>query len=213
MEEHSLDALCEALSLACNTYVAWAIRRSENEDDVKAFGIGSPYGMEHRLLAAGAFPFGPKQQLSPEHLEGLPALFAKRLAKPNQKRGLDLAIRRWMASKRRTSNADQFIELRIALETLYLRGNRGELGFRLANYGAWHLGTDFDQRKKYQGILKKAYELASDAVHKGEVADTPKNGDVLTKAQDLCREGILRRMGEPEAPKWDDVILGKELDT
>ena len=101
----------------------------------------------------------------------------------------------------------------IALETLYLRGDSGELGFHLASYGAWHLGTDFDQRKKYPGILKKAHELASNAVHKGEVDDSPKNRDVLTTVQEMCREGILKRMDEPEEPRSNDILLGKELDT
>ena len=39
-----------------------------------------------------------------------------------------------------------FDKLRIALEALYLKGFDDELGFRVANYGAWHLGADFDQR-------------------------------------------------------------------
>lgn len=100
-----------------------------------------------------------------------------------------------------------WIELRIALETLYLKGDDGEFAFRLADYGAWHLGADFVQRKKYRDILQRAYRLASRAVHAGEVDDTPENRDVLTSAQDLCRKGILKRTDEPEEPNWNDLIL------
>lgn len=121
--------------------------------------------------------------------------------------GLSRAIRRWMGSKASLDLTDQFIELRIALETLY--PTRGpELRFRLANYGAWHLGNSFDQRKEYRETLSDAYGLASTGVHKGVVSDTPKNRRILTAAQDLCRDGIIKRLPESEPPPWEDLILG-----
>ena len=116
-----------------------------------------------------------------------------------------------MRSKSRTNYPDQFIELRIALETLYLKGvDRGELGFRLSNYGAWHLGTGFEERQKYQKILNKAYGRGSRAVHTGEVKCSEEIRDLLYAAQDLCRKGILKRLEEGEEPNWNELILGNE---
>lgn len=201
----SLDALYEALSLACNHYVSCRIEWSEC-DEADAFSIGRFSGgmfREQDLFRSGS------TQLSQEHLEETRVLFVKRLAGRNARGGLDLAISRWMRSKRHTSYADQFIELRIALEALYLKNTGGELGFRVANYGAWHLGADFDQRRQYQEILHQAYRQASTAVHAGEVKNTPKNRDLLKAAQDLCREGILKRLNESEEPNWNEIILGQ----
>lgn len=201
----SLDALYEALSLACNHYVSCRIEWSEC-DEADVFSIGRFSGgmfREQNLFSSGS------TQLSQEHLEEARVLFVKRLAGRNASRSLDLAIRRWMRSKQTTSYADQFIELRIALEALYLKGVGGELGFRVANYGAWHLGADFDKRCQYQKILHQAYRQASTAVHAGEVKNTPKNQDLLKAAQDLCREGILKRLNESEEPNWNEIILGQ----
>ena len=54
------------------------------------------------------------------------------------------AISRWAKSKDTDQNfADKFIDLRIALESLYPnRGNNADLSFRLALSGAWHLGKN-----------------------------------------------------------------------
>ena len=115
-----------------------------------------------------------------------------------------------MRSKRQKGYVDKFIELRIALEALYLqgKGTRGEMGFRLANYGAWHLGADFAERRKYRTLLSRVYREASGAVHTAEVADTEANRELLSEAQDLCRMGILKRLDEGKAPDWDELILG-----
>ena len=201
----SLDALYEALSLACNHYVSCRIEWSEC-DEADAFSIGVFSGGMFR--EQDLFRFG-STQLAQEHLEEARVLFVKRLTGRNASRSLDLAISRWMRSKQHTSYADQFIELRIALEALYLKRGGGELGFRVANYGAWHLGADFDKRCQYQKILHQAYSQASTAIHAGEVKNTPKNRDLLTAAQDLCREGILKRLNESEEPNWTEMILGK----
>ena len=104
---------------------------------------------------------------------------------------------------------DCFIELRVALEALYLRkGDMGELKFRLATYGAWHLGSNFDERRRYHTTISRMYNLASKAVHTGEIENKPGTLDILTDTQNLCREGILKRLKEKEKPKWEDMILG-----
>ena len=204
---NSVDALCETLSLACNVHVSSMLQWSDCGEDVRALG----------LIKGPSYPSGQgngysclRVPLSQQHLEETRNLLVNRLS-GKERSNLDLAIRRWMRSKSRTNYPDQFIELRIALETLYLKGvDRGELGFRLSNYGAWHLGTGFEERQKYQKILNKAYGRGSRAVHTGEVKCSEEIRDLLYAAQDLCRKGILKRLEEGEEPNWNELILGNE---
>ena len=119
-----------------------------------------------------------------------------------------MAIRRWMNSKRPESSlADRFIELRIALEALYLDGKSNtEMAFRLATHGALYAGGTIEERRRNHETLRKAYNQSSRAVHAGTLKDSSEN--VLKKAQELCREGIIKRLREGDVPDWSDMILG-----
>ena len=85
---------------------------------------------------------------------------------------LRIAIDRWKRSKRRnTPLEDRLIDLRIALETLYLKDfvneRSGEMRFRLSLFGAWHLGATLEDRRDIRKTLRDAYGRASGAVHTG----------------------------------------------
>ena len=126
-----------------------------------------------------------------------------------------MAVSRWMKSKDSSENlADRFIDLRIALESLYLKdfpnGYRQEMRFRLALFGAWYLGTDFEDRKRILKRLREAYDAASGAVHSGDLDFTAENQKLLSDGQDLCRRGILKLLKEGPPPDWGDLILGAE---
>ena len=86
--------------------------------------------------------------------------------------------------------------------------------FRLALFGAWHLGVDFEERKKVRRKLRDAYDTASGAVHGGDLKKTLAIRELLSDAQDLCRRGILKmlREGYPSQEHWGDLILGAEHD-
>ncbi len=126
------------------------------------------------------------------------------------------AISRWMKSRDRRQNlADQFIDLRIALETLYLQDftndkYRQEMRFRLALYGAWHLGDDLNDRRKIRKQLLAAYDSASTAVHVGAVEHEPANTGKLSEGQKLCRQGIQKFLKKDVPPDWTGLILGSE---
>ena len=113
-----------------------------------------------------------------------------------------------MRSKRSADIVDQFIELRVALESLYLPGGRDGLRFQVSNHGAWHLGGDFCERCEIQKTLRDAYDVASGAVHADRVATVEKHRDLLLAAQNLCRRGILKRLDEDREPRWNELILG-----
>ena len=128
-------------------------------------------------------------------------------------RKLGTATSRWMKSKNPADGlVDQFVDLRMAIESLFLQDfaneNSQEMRFRLALFGAWFLGTDFQDRKRIRKTLRAAYDRASGAVHTGEIEFHTENRELLADAQDLCRRGILKMLKEGFPPDWGDLVLG-----
>lgn len=120
------------------------------------------------------------------------------------------AISRWVRSTRpEASLQEQFIDLRVALEALYLDGRSNtEMAFRLATHGALYAGGTIEERHRNHQALRKAYNIASRAVHAGTVEDSDANRELLKTVQDLCRTGIVKRLAEDREPIWTDIILG-----
>ena len=62
------------------------------------------------------------------------------------------------------------------------------------------------------------YDRRSKAVHNGQLRATAKFGeediprsDFIEKAQDLCRESILKIMEDRKFPNWNNLILDGEV--
>ena len=132
-----------------------------------------------------------------------------------QSNAVNAVVSRWMKSKDAYQNlADRFVDLRVALETLYLTGygpdRRQEMRFRLALAGAWHLGNNFEERRRIFKTLRDAYDTASTAVHGGELDTTTKNRALLSDAQELCRQGILKMLKEGPLSELNDLVLGAD---
>ena len=127
---------------------------------------------------------------------------------------LQIAVDRWHRSMSDDAQLeDRYIDLRIALEAIYLKDfaneYSGEMRFRLALFGAWHLGTDFEERRSIRKALRDAYDTASKAVHEGKLPSAAQLD--LAMAQDLCRRGILKHLREGPPADWGEMILGPEL--
>ena len=152
------------------------------------------------------------RHLSEDRLERI-VLAIARQGEPS----IDVAISRWCKSKEgfRTL-ADQFIDLRAALEALYLknfdRKNRGEMKFRLALYVARYVGSDFAERKATRTTLGDAYDMGSRAVHGDPLPSSETSQALLFRSQALCRRGILKFLEEGVQQSWDNIILGAGLD-
>ena len=199
----SVDSLCEAMSLASGGCVRWQFSWRDF-GDVREFLIvygGTSFTNVPLWTDASKF--------TQENLEHAREIHELRNAKGKSNLSLDTAIRRWIKSKSSESSfADQLIDLRIALEALYLDNTEGELRFRLASHGAWHTSQGAGERKQNFQTLLQTYKLASSAVHGGDVKANDKNKKLLKSAQKLCQEGIMKRLGEKTAPKWNDLIMG-----
>ena len=196
------DTFCESLSLARDHHIRWQ-STWRDYGELQAFSnmAGSP-GMYRSSFG------GSTAALSQEHLEMAKKIHLIRHAGRRANRGVDLAIDRWMESIQPNSYTNRLIQLRIAFEALYLKDGVGEKSFRLATYGAWHLGSNIEERRRHFRILRTLYGLASTAVHAGKVKNTKENLKTLSDAQDICRAGILQRLEEENEPQWDDLMLG-----
>lgn len=134
-----------------------------------------------------------------------------------KRRPLAVAISRWLSSKDASRRLeDRFIDLRTALEAVYLSGgSRDELRFRAALNCAWYLGANLEERKVLRATVLGAYDLASSAVHNGDFSfdshtDWISKAQVLTNAQDAVRRGVLKMIenGKPKDEDWIGIVLG-----
>lgn len=200
----TMDSFCESISLAHGEHVGWWLGwRDFGELD--AFSFGTKSGAQPRPRTG----YSRGSILVQEDLERALAIHVTRYGRRDKsKANLDVAIDRWVKSKRATANADALIELRIALEALYGKGAMNEKAFRVSTYGAWHLGTTPEERREVRETLKKAYDDASAAIHAGSLKHTKKDKELLPQAQAYCRTGILKRLVEPRVPDWDELIVG-----
>ena len=199
----SPDSFCESMSLACGGWVGWW-RAWRDYGELEAFSLGISGGT---LKPRAGFE---QTAFTQADLERARAIHLTRHDRPSRsdRKELDQAISRWMKSKRSSEDADRLIELRIALEALYGKGARNEIAFRVSTYGAWHLGGTVDERRKVWETFRKAYADASRAVHAGDLRYTKQDSQLLPTAQAYCLRGILKRLEEPGAPVWDELILG-----
>ena len=130
---------------------------------------------------------------------------------------LQIPIDRWIKSKTSQASEDKIIDLGVALEALYLSDtnyNR-EIGFRFSLHAAWHLGENKEQRKALMQEFKAIYDWRSRVVHTGKLPKKIRNKPeeveaFITKAQDLCRDSIMKILEDGKFPDWNDLILGEE---
>ena len=197
----SLDSFCESVSLACNGCVDWFVRWRDCGSLEVFTDTPSSIGWKIRSGAR-------RTKVSQASLNEALKIHHARHGGGGPRESLELAMRRWIRSKRSGTDLDKLIELRIALEAMYEIGGVNEKGFRVATYGAWHLGENFEQRHVFRETLRKAYSDSSSAVHGGKLKYAAKDPKLVSSAQDICRNGILKRLEETEKPKWDEMILG-----
>ena len=219
----NLNVVCDALSLQANCYVSQSFLWTEYEEaapfslkDWQTWSLGTNSFERARWkrikteFDTGAVTLERPDDVSIASLDEDEVMHTIE-ALQGADRKLRIAVDRWKKSKRPSAQLeDQYIDLRIALETLYLKDfaneNSGEMRFRLSLFGAWYLGSTVDERRDIRKTLRDAYGMASRAVHSGEV---PGNSKVcLGKAQELCRQGILKLLREGAPKDWGDLILG-----
>ena len=203
MPDRFLDTFCDSLSLACNGCVRhgpyW-----HDHGNLEQFGSGS-FGW--------TFSLGPKltpgPPLSQRQLEHARDIHRQRLQVADGSRSLDIAISHWLKSKHPLADLpDRFINLRIALEALYVPDRSKKERRRLATHAAQHLSCDENERSEYFSTVHQAYRRASTAVHASEIEDDQCTRSLLSKAQNACHDGILKQLKESSEPVQDRLVFG-----
>ena len=119
---------------------------------------------------------------------------------------------------------DRMIDLGIALEALYLMDTdeKTELSFRLRLHAAWHLGKDEEDRRRLMKEFGEIYDWRSKVVHTGKLPEkrvgrrkrkpftSEEVKQFIGRAQDLCRDSIMKILEDGKFPDWNNVILGGE---
>ena len=207
-----ITTICQGLSLVSNDYIdagtCW-----HDYGDLSLFSLNSadthwrigPSGLRNRPYASLSLNRNlntgviglvieeePRHELNVGEIgQMLSALAA--LKRQGSHATVFTALSRWMKSKDPYENpVDQFIDLRIAMESLYARSSRPDLRSRVARCGAEHLGTTCNERQAIQKKLRDAYDRASRAVHGSTSVGTRGDLALLSDAQDLCRQSIIK---------------------
>lgn len=112
------------------------------------------------------------------------------------------------------------IDLGVAFEALYLpKDNIDQLSFQFRLNASWHLGKGKADRKMLIDEFKAIYTLRSKAVHNGVVPEEIKirkgeepiaTSEFIPRAQDLCRDSIMKILEDGKFPDWNNLILGVE---
>lgn len=140
---------------------------------------------------------------------------------------IQIALGRLNRCYSREHEIDKLIDIMIAFEALYLKGENSELKFRLATRAAKHLGKNAGQSKNIFECVSIAYDIRSAVAH-GSVNilkehkafqkrywDSPRSMlDDLSKLLRKALMSILLDVGESFAKdfhaKLDDAIIGGE---
>ena len=228
----NFDLVCEALSLQADDHVSTGFVWHEYPDAapfcLTTKNTWGPVG-DDRLKSrdmkseshnhqTGAVTLTPSDSAPPLCLDEEELLrIVEALRHADRK--MRIAVSRWRRSKRSEARLeDSYIDLRIALEALYLKDfddeRSQEMRFRLPLFGAWHLAENLEERRSIRKTLRAAYDMASKAVHGGEVLKEAGAGDYwtaraeLARAQNLCRRGILKLLLKGPPKDWSDLVLG-----
>ena len=223
-----IDVVCEALALESDGFVDIAFLWNDFDELREIFpgGNRSTWGLstsrlrsqwrsgwnENTNLQTGVVTVSPGDHPLSDLDETDLGNTIRALMEPKYQ-GTRISATRLIKSRDSSQDlVDQFVDLRMALEALFLKDftneHSQEMRFRLSLIGAWFLGRDFEYRRRIRKILREAYDTASGAVHTGNIAYTDVNLALLADAQRLCRQGILKLLREGPPTDWGDLVLG-----
>ena len=216
---------CQALSLVCNAPVQIFRERWFLAED-KSF---NPYYNGSGMLQY-ITPLRSPIMAREEDIEKAKYLYCVLDKNSDIREKLRIPIDGWIkaTTQRKTigpitdkNPPDKLIDLGIALEALYLSDieEPTELSFRLRLHAAWHLGENEEDRRALMKEFSEIYNWRSKVVHTGKLPNKTKKttftpGEIdkfIERAQDLCRESIMKILEDGEFPNWNSLILGGEV--
>ena len=218
-QDFDLNVLCQALGLAGSCSVRSAMTWTslldyEIFDLSPSWGIGgSGYSVTIPVLR-----LDQSGRLTQTQFETVKTLYWELVQLPSKTQGkLRIPIDRWMKSMEQNNPIDQIIDLGIALESLYVPNAQSEVSLRFALHAAWHLGQDRAERTKLREEFQEIYAARSDVVHTGQLRGRRAKSDFnasefVSRAQDLCRQGITSVINASGIPDWNNLVMGEDSD-
>ena len=215
----NLNALCQALAVAgrCSveSIMTWASLL-----DYEIFDLSTTWGIGASAYSSTMPRSGlhGSVQLSPPQIDTITTLYRGLTQVPTETwERLRIPIDRWAKSMAEDNPLDQIIDLGIALESLYVPDSQTEVNFRFALHAAWHLGKNKKERQSLRDEFRQIYAARSDVVHTGRLRsprDKPSfdSSRFVSRAQELCWQGITSVIEAGEIPDWSDLIVGRDLD-
>ena len=211
-----LNSLCQALAVVgrCNvqSVMTWTSLLDYEIFDLSGlWGIGAS-GYSSQPPAHG---LNGSVQLSTSQLGTIRTLYTglTQLTTETWQR-LRIPIDRWAKAMAEDNPIDQIIDLGISLECLYVPDSQGEVSFKFALHGAWHLGKGKAERQALRKDLRQIYDARSDVVHTGRLRGqrakaTFDISKLVTRAQELCWQGITSVIEAGSVPDWNDLVMGE----
>ena len=221
-----LDTFLLALSLVCNRHLglAWAWT---DYGELDAFSRGRSHGLlgpgpvqVERLRGKLSYLSSGGVYRLTDYQTPVPNLSAGRLWRAWEIREalhrrvssdprFQIAVTRWSrAALPGVVTPDRVVDLRIALESLFLDSDAGELVFRLSTTGARYLGCGLEERRAIRNTLREFYGLASRTIHGTAIgASSQADMDLVDRASRFCRDGILKNLTDRPHANWADFLL------
>ena len=207
----SMSSLAEALSLVCDQFIYYRLCWND-------YGAISAFsGRQHKRFwklgpdipilaksegwtgsdATGVYELTDRddgtRELSPEQLRLAWHLHTKLARRETTSSRFNTAVTRWMKAIRPdVDSTDRFIDLRIALEALFLDKPTTRTASRLAKSAATLFAAHDSEPAFSKSVVKRFYRRASEVVHGGSSSLHQQDRHLLDKARQICRLGILR---------------------
>ena len=189
------------LSLACDSPVSPSCAWSRIANDVQSFVPWARSTPNQVVLYGDGFGFSPQSSVLTDETLAQAIDLARQVVEKGLGNKTRTALARWTKSMR-GHFADQFIDLRIALEALYAPdGGAGEISYRLQTRCARHMAKTFDDRVAIARAVKDFYNTASGFAH-GSLAvpddktPKPKHQRQLGRAREICRDALIKIIEE-----------------
>ena len=215
----SLNALCQALAVAGRCGVE-SVMTWSSLLDYEIFDLSTTWGIGGSGYSSNIPHFGLHDlvQLSAPQMDTITTLYQGLTQVPTETwNRLRIPIDRWAKSMAEDNPLDQIIDLGIALESLYVPDSQGEVNLRFALHAAWHLGKNKKERRELREEFRQIYAARSDVVHTGRLrGDRAKSTfnklAFVSRAQELCWQGINSIIEAGDIPDWSDLVIGEDLE-
>ncbi len=139
---------------------------------------------------------------------------------PGGRDNLQKAIDRWIKSKSPEHHLDNIVHLGIALEALYVSESceKGK-SWQIRNHASAYLREDQTHRAQLETEFRAIYNLRSDVVHNRQIRQAVEVGgksvpvtNLVRRAQDSCRETILKILEDGRFPDWAQLIQDDDVE-